>query len=97
MAYGGINKWMPSWKSGGIPRVSARFSLSVENEQADAGRHGRTRLARPSFQARAETGEYSFFLFNSRRADWQTYPVDLYFAIICDDHTYILYKSAQIK
>ena len=25
-----INKWTPSRKSGGIPRVSARFSLSIE-------------------------------------------------------------------
>ena len=35
MAYGGINKWMPSPKSGGIPRVSTRFSLSGENEWTD--------------------------------------------------------------
>ena len=30
MAYGGINKWTPPRKLGGIPRVST----SVENEQA---------------------------------------------------------------
>ena len=29
-------------KSGGIPWVSTRFSLSMENEQADAGRDGGT-------------------------------------------------------
>ena len=34
------------------------FSLSVENEQADAGRDGRARLARPNSQARTETGKY---------------------------------------
>ena len=28
------------------------------DEQADAGRDGRTRLARPTFQALTETGEY---------------------------------------
>ena len=33
-----------------------RFSLSVENEQADAGRDGQTRLARPN--GRARTGTY---------------------------------------
>ena len=40
MAYGGfkINKWTPPRGSGGIPQVSTRFSLSMENEQADAGR-----------------------------------------------------------
>ena len=41
--------------------VGTRFSLSVENEQADAGRDGRTRLARPNSQARTGTGKYSFF------------------------------------
>ena len=25
-----INKWTPSWNSGGIPQISARFSLSME-------------------------------------------------------------------
>ena len=29
-----------------------RFSLSVENEQADAGRDGQTHIARPNSQAR---------------------------------------------
>ena len=45
-------------KSGGIPRVSARFSLSEEDEQADAGRDCRSRLARLSYQARTGTGEF---------------------------------------
>ena len=35
---------------GGIPRVSTSFRLNVENEQADAGRDGRTRLARQIFR-----------------------------------------------
>ena len=35
-----INKWTSPRKSGGIPRVSTRFSVSMENEQADAGRDG---------------------------------------------------------
>ena len=40
MAVGGIHKWTmkPPRKAGGIPRVSTRFSLGVENEQDDAGR-----------------------------------------------------------
>ena len=45
-------------KSGGIPRVSTRFSLSMEDEQADARRDGRTRLAGPDSQARTGTGKY---------------------------------------
>ena len=34
------------------------------DEQADAGRNCRTRLARPNSQARTETGEYSISLFS---------------------------------
>ena len=37
MADGGINKRTPPRESGGIPRVRIRFSLSIENEQADRG------------------------------------------------------------
>ena len=55
---------MPPRKSEGIPWVSTRFSLSMENEQADAGRDGQTRLARPSSQAQTGTGNYQFSLFS---------------------------------
>ena len=34
------------------------------DEQADAGRDCRNRLARPNSQARTRTGEYSFSLFS---------------------------------
>ena len=54
-----IEKMTPSPKAAEIPRVSATFSLSVENEWADAGRDGRTCLARPNSQAR--TGTFFFF------------------------------------
>ena len=43
-------------EAGEISRVSTIFSLSVENEQADAGRDGRNCLARPNSQARPGTG-----------------------------------------
>ena len=52
--------WAPSRKAVEIPRVSTRFSLSVENEQADAGRDGRTRLARQKSQARTGKGKQIF-------------------------------------
>ena len=45
--------------SGGIPRVSTRFSVSIENEQADKRRDSRTCLAKPNSQAR--TGARIFF------------------------------------
>ena len=59
------NKWTSPRKSEGMPRVSTRFSLSMENEQAEAGWDGRTRFARPNSQADHEQ-------------DWQPYPVDPY-------------------
>ena len=47
------------------PWVSTRFSLGVENDRGDAGRDGRTCLARPNSQARTgTTGKYSFSLFS---------------------------------
>ena len=43
------------------PLVSTRFSFTVEKKRADAGRDGRTRLARPSSQARTGTGKKTMF------------------------------------
>ena len=45
---------------------ASKHQIQPENgdEQADAGRDGRTRLARPNFQARTGTGKYSFSLFS---------------------------------
>ena len=74
MAVGGINKWTPLRKSRGIPLVSNRFSLSVENEQADAGRNDRTRLAKTDSHARTETRKYSFSLFRCPQAGLATLP-----------------------
>ena len=49
---------------------TTRFSLSVEGEWwADAGRDGRTYLARPNSQARTGTGQKTFSLFSSPRAE----------------------------
>ena len=44
------------------------------DEQADAGRDCRTRLARPNSQARTRTGKYSFSLFSWPRAGLVTLP-----------------------
>ena len=66
-----------------------RFSLSVENERADAGRDGRTCLARPNSRARTGTGKYSFspVQLTTRRID-KPCTVDAY-SVTSDDHTYI--------
>ena len=41
--------------SGGIPGVSTRFSVNIENEQADTRWDSRTCLAKPNSQARTGT------------------------------------------
>ena len=64
MAYDGINKWASPRKSRGIPGVSTRFSLTVDNEQTDAGQDGQTCLATPNSQAQTETGKYPLSLFS---------------------------------
>ena len=49
------------------------------DEQADAGRDGRTRLARPNSQeARMGTGKFYFPCSADHKQDWQPYPVDPY-------------------
>ena len=58
------------------------------DEQADAGRDCRSRLARSNSPARTRTGKY-FPCSADHEQDWQPYPVDPY-AAICDDHMYIL-------
>ena len=64
------------------------------DEQADAGRDGCTRLARPNSQARTGTGGYYFPYSADHEQDWQPYPFDPYSAI-CDDHTYILKQNSE--
>ena len=58
------------WKAGETPRVSTRygFALSVESEQADAGRDDQTCLTKSNYKARAGTGEKTFHTFVPRVA-----------------------------
>ena len=59
------------------------------DKQADAGRDGRTRLARPNLRHARGQGNINFSCSADNEQDWQPYPVDPYSAIcICDDHTY---------
>ena len=65
MAYGGLNKYMDAAEELGRNPVN-KHQIQPEDgdEQADAGRDGRTRLSRPNSQARTGTGKYSFLLFS---------------------------------
>ena len=67
--------------------VSLIIIIIIEDEQADAGQDGRTRVAGPFFQARTGTEKYNFSLFVqlTHEQDWQLYPVDSYSAT-CRNH-----------
>ena len=62
------------------------------DEQADARRDCRNRLARPNSQARTGTGKYpgniNFPCLADHEQDWEPYRVDPYSCYICDN-TYI--------
>ena len=53
----GKNIWTPPRNSGRIP--STRFSVSIENEQADKRRYSQTCLAKPDSQARTGARKFS--------------------------------------
>ena len=61
-----------------VLNISTRFSLTIDNEQADAGRDIRIRQARPNYQARTGTAKSVFPCLAYHEQDWQPYyPVDL--------------------
>ena len=65
MAYGGLNKKMDAAAGIGRNAISEhQIQPEYGDEQADAGRLCRTRLARPDSQARMGTGKKSFSLFS---------------------------------
>ena len=53
----GKNIWTPPRNSGRIPSI--RFSVSIENEQADKRRYSQTCLAKPNSQARTGARKFS--------------------------------------
>ena len=65
MAYGGFNKQMDAAAELGKNPVSKhQIQPEYGDDQADAGRDFRTRLARPNILAPTGIGKYSFFLFS---------------------------------
>ena len=65
MAYGGLNLFMNAAAELGRNSVSKhQIQPKYGDEQADAGRDCRTRLARPNCQARTRTEKYSFSVFS---------------------------------
>ena len=61
MVYGGLNEYMDAAAELGRNPVSKhQIQPEYGDEQADAGRDCRNRLARSNSQARTRTGEYHF-------------------------------------
>ena len=73
-------------KLGTNPVSKHQIQPEYGDEEADAGRDCRTRLARPNFQARTRTGNVHFPCSADHVQDWQPYPVDPYSCYMCD-HT----------
>ena len=79
MAYGGLNKYMDAAAGIGSNPVSKhQIQPEYGDEQVDAGRDCRTRLARPNSQARTGQGNIHFHYSVDLEQDWQPYPVDPY-------------------
>ena len=68
------------------------------DEQADAGRDSRNRLARPNYQARTgtESININFPCSADHEQDWQPYPVDPYSGMSDDETDILLYSSPQV-
>ena len=82
LAYGGdtkMNKWDAAAELRRNPVSKNQMQPEYGNEQADAGRDCRTRLARLNSQARTRTGKNIHFPCSAdHEQDWQPYPVDPY-------------------
>ena len=92
-----VSNWTPPRNSGGIPKVSTRFSLSMEMSRLT--RDGRAEpVSRDQILRHARgQGNIHFPCSADHEQDWQPYPVDPYSAI-CDDHTtkYAAYETRNI-
>ena len=62
--------------------------MSVDNERADAGRDGRTCLARPNSTARTGTGKNYFPCSADHEQDWQPYWLILHLLCVMTIHAY---------
>ena len=93
----GLTRWrlMVWWvnnvaERGGIPRVSTRFSLTVENERGwrGTGPLNVSRETNSHARARGRQCNIPFSCSADHEQDWEPYPVDPYSAT-CDGHIYI--------
>ena len=71
------------------PESKHQIQSEYGDEQADAGRDCRTRLARPNSQARTGTGEKNIYPVQVTTSRIGNLNRSMHFLAICDDHTYI--------
>ena len=94
MAYGGLNKYMDAAAELGRNPVSKhQIQPAYGDEQADAGRDCRNRLARPNSEARSGTENIYFPRSADHAQDCQPYPVDPYSSYMCDHAYNVLNRS----
>ena len=74
------------------PVSEHQIQLKYGDEQADAGRNCRTRLARPVPRRERGQGNIYFPCSADQVQDWQPYPVGPYSCYMCD-HTYIIHPG----
>ena len=81
-------QWTPPRELGRNPVSKHQIQPEYGDEQADAGRDCRIRLARPNSQARTRTEGNIVFPFSADHVQgWQPYPVDQYSSCYVCDHT----------
>ena len=73
------------------PESKHQIQSEYGDEQADAGRDCRTRLARPNSQARTGTGEKNIYPVQVTTSRIGNLNRSMHFLAICDDHTYNSY------
>ena len=83
----GKNIWTPPRNSGRVP--STRFSISIENEQADKRRYSQTCLAKPNSQARTGARQFSPVQLTINRIGNLTQLICTWYSAVCHDHTYM--------
>ena len=71
------------------PITKHQIQPEYGDEQADAGRDCRTRVARPKSQGRTGTGNFQFFLVQLTTSKIGNLTRLILTLAICDDHTYI--------
>ena len=79
----------PAAEIGRNPVSKHQIQPGYGDEQADAGRDCRTRLARPNSQARTRTGKYSFSFVQLTTSRIGNLTRLILTIAICDDHRYI--------